>query len=363
MKELATVIDENADVLSAALEVLKSFDMIHVSENGIPYIKNYSEFQWGDESGEESPATANSAVYEKIERRKEKDRERKRSARAKSKVILSQENEDADSSKTSADTVNNSAELPDLSADASADTEADISEIPFIYIRGEEIREDKNRIDNSLREERRDLPPSGREVDCEPKPHASSSTAVRSPLPEGAKQEPANSTLCDSVTDCEPKPHASSSTAMRSPLPEGAINTPTPINEGRGIYKNVFISDKEYRALKERYPDSIDRLIEELSTYLKSSGKSYESHSATLSRWAIRDRREKEAYGGKNGFHNSSECGVRQNTPSGDSPKGGKEEPRLRYGDFDPEEAFQRAVARSLATKIGEQASVPPYSP
>ncbi|MBR4881779.1 MAG: hypothetical protein IKU19_07580, partial [Clostridia bacterium] len=52
---------------------------------------------------------------------------------------------------------------------------------------------------------------------------------------------------------------------------------------------NVILTEEEYGRLKAKYPDS-DNLIERLSLYLASTGKSYNSHYATLLRWAEEEK-------------------------------------------------------------------------
>lgn len=54
-----------------------------------------------------------------------------------------------------------------------------------------------------------------------------------------------------------------------------------------GKYQNVYLSESAYRELQQEIP-GVDRLIEELSGYMKSTGKSYANHAATLRRWAER---------------------------------------------------------------------------
>ena len=51
-----------------------------------------------------------------------------------------------------------------------------------------------------------------------------------------------------------------------------------------GEFKNVFLSDEEYRRLKERFPDALNR-IDSLSAYMKSTGKAYLDHYAQLINW------------------------------------------------------------------------------
>lgn len=54
-----------------------------------------------------------------------------------------------------------------------------------------------------------------------------------------------------------------------------------------GKYQNVYLSESEYRELQQEIP-GVDRLIEELSGYMKSMGKYYADHASTLRRWAER---------------------------------------------------------------------------
>ena len=53
-----------------------------------------------------------------------------------------------------------------------------------------------------------------------------------------------------------------------------------------GRYENVFLSESEYAELLRDFPDRLDRLISELSSYMESTGRSYQNHAATIRRWA-----------------------------------------------------------------------------
>lgn len=59
-----------------------------------------------------------------------------------------------------------------------------------------------------------------------------------------------------------------------------------------GRYKNVFLTESEYAELKGEYPDSLERLIEEMSRYIASSGNDYICHAAALYSWADREKKE-----------------------------------------------------------------------
>lgn len=65
------------------------------------------------------------------------------------------------------------------------------------------------------------------------------------------------------------------------------INKEREARSAYGKYHNVFLSETEYGELKQEIRE-IDRLIEELSSYMRSSGKQYADHAVTLRRWAER---------------------------------------------------------------------------
>ena len=59
-----------------------------------------------------------------------------------------------------------------------------------------------------------------------------------------------------------------------------------------GVCRNVCLSDAEYADLKERFPDYRNK-IDNLSRYMASTGKRYESHYQTILLWAARDAGQK----------------------------------------------------------------------
>ena len=58
-----------------------------------------------------------------------------------------------------------------------------------------------------------------------------------------------------------------------------------------GEYQNVFLTEKEYKQLKTDF-SGLDSLIEQLSAYIRSTGKKYADHAATLRIWAKRQKSE-----------------------------------------------------------------------
>ena len=61
-----------------------------------------------------------------------------------------------------------------------------------------------------------------------------------------------------------------------------------------GEYRNVFLTEKEYKRLKADFA-GLDSLIEQLSAYIQSTGKKYADHAATLRIWAKRQKTERKS--------------------------------------------------------------------
>ena len=60
-----------------------------------------------------------------------------------------------------------------------------------------------------------------------------------------------------------------------------------------GEYRNVFLTEKEYKQLKADF-SGLDSLIEQLSAYIQSTGKKYADHAATLRIWVKRQKSEQK---------------------------------------------------------------------
>ena len=80
---------------------------------------------------------------------------------------------------------------------------------------------------------------------------------------------------------------------------------------------------------------------------MKQSGKTYESHCATLSRWAIRDKKE-EKENARSGLNSSGASEGYPYSSRGASSRGSSKNEEPRYS-FDPEEAMRKAIARTFA--------------
>ena len=62
-----------------------------------------------------------------------------------------------------------------------------------------------------------------------------------------------------------------------------------------GRYQNVFLTDKELASLQAEFPAVWESYIEKLSEYMASTGRRYQSHAATIRRWAGEDRKKPAA--------------------------------------------------------------------
>ena len=75
-----------------------------------------------------------------------------------------------------------------------------------------------------------------------------------------------------------------------SNLNQNNMSRERPAPAAYGRYKNVFLLDTEYAELLRDFPDRLDRLISELSSYMESTGRGYQNHAATIRRWAENDK-------------------------------------------------------------------------
>lgn len=69
-----------------------------------------------------------------------------------------------------------------------------------------------------------------------------------------------------------------------------------------GIYNNVYLTRDELNEMIKAYPDDYKDMIENLSTYMRSNGKLYADHFATMMRWKHEDLKKAKAPPGKNDY-------------------------------------------------------------
>ena len=82
-----------------------------------------------------------------------------------------------------------------------------------------------------------------------------------------------------------------------------SINNNKPVKHKHGEYKNVMLTDAELAKLKEEFPADWEKRIEDLSFYIKSTGKKYSDHLATIRNWG-RKKGSTEKKKAANSFNN-----------------------------------------------------------
>lgn len=92
-------------------------------------------------------------------------------------------------------------------------------------------------------------------------------------------------------------------------------NSKKEIRHKYGEYENVLLSDSDFEKLKSEFPSDYTARIENLSSYIASTGKSYKNHLATIRNWARKENTGKES--------------------------------KPRYGSFDVNDAFKKALNRT----------------
>ena len=58
-----------------------------------------------------------------------------------------------------------------------------------------------------------------------------------------------------------------------------------------GTFHNVVLKDLEIKELKRRFPYDWKDWIEKISAYMKSTGKYYHNHYATICIWAVKEQK------------------------------------------------------------------------
>lgn len=63
---------------------------------------------------------------------------------------------------------------------------------------------------------------------------------------------------------------------------------------GLGTFQNVFIEPKDQSELQIKMNEQLENYIERLSAYIKSTGKNYKDHKATIISWYLKDQGNKK---------------------------------------------------------------------
>ena len=72
-------------------------------------------------------------------------------------------------------------------------------------------------------------------------------------------------------------------------IEKGRVEQDTPFSF-YGEYKNIRLTEEEYRKLKDKLQGHTDMMIEKLSRYIKSTGKTYQDHYVTILNWYEQDK-------------------------------------------------------------------------
>jgi phage replisome organizer N-terminal domain protein len=73
-------------------------------------------------------------------------------------------------------------------------------------------------------------------------------------------------------------------------LEKTPLSPSLPQSKPYGIFENVVLSNAEYQQIQDLMQKNAAVMIDKLSRYMKSTGKSYQSHFATLLNWYEQDR-------------------------------------------------------------------------
>lgn len=97
-----------------------------------------------------------------------------------------------------------------------------------------------------------------------------------------------------SNTNTNPNINPNSNTSINTNIninsnPNTADDTSAEQKQTYGEFQNVLLTDDELEKLKGAFPADWQERIESLSSYMKSTGKKYESHYATLKRWEMKE--------------------------------------------------------------------------
>ena len=59
-----------------------------------------------------------------------------------------------------------------------------------------------------------------------------------------------------------------------------------------GLFENVLLTQEDYEELSRTIVEDLDGLIDRLSAYMTSTGKTYKNHKATLISWYLQDEKK-----------------------------------------------------------------------
>ena len=102
-----------------------------------------------------------------------------------------------------------------------------------------------------------------------------------------AGNRPTDSRKTDLMTVGKPSPNQTNINNLIESQTKGASEGQPPAAYGR--YKNVSLSDAELLELEQDFPGKWEYYLDRLSCHIASTGKQYQSHAATIYKWAQED--------------------------------------------------------------------------
>ena len=102
-----------------------------------------------------------------------------------------------------------------------------------------------------------------------------------------AGNRPTDSRKTDLMTVGKPSPNQTNINNLIESQTKRASEGQPPAAYGR--YKNVFLSDAELLELEQDFPGKWEYYLDRLSCHIASTGKQYQSHAATIYKWAQED--------------------------------------------------------------------------
>ena len=102
-----------------------------------------------------------------------------------------------------------------------------------------------------------------------------------------AGNRPTDSRKTDLMTVGKPSPNQTNINNLIESQTKRASEGQPPAAYGR--YKNVFLSDAELLELEKDFPGKWEYYLDRLSCHIASTGKQYQSHAATIYKWAQED--------------------------------------------------------------------------
>ncbi len=108
------------------------------------------------------------------------------------------------------------------------------------------------------------------------------------------KQKCLSGSVTGSVTDDVTVTHCNAIDKIRKDKnrKEEEKNNKKEIRHKYGEYENVLLSDSDLEKLKSEFPFDYESRIENLSSYIASTGKTYKNHLATIRNWARKEEQQ-----------------------------------------------------------------------